>query len=149
MYLKSAGGCFALLCIMFAFGINMASTSYSSWWLKSWFKSATPVDTYQETILSNSSTVEYYSSTISYTEIPFENRLDDEFIPISGEIISINSPDFVFNRNVYAGIIGAIFVTSLLRTVLFTFVSVFNRYSHYCCFYVLIFVKKSADFNQS
>lgn len=112
LYIKSAGGWLALVAVLLAFGLSAGSTSFSSWWLKHWFGRKE-----KYSLESTNSSVEKTGpvpSTIKNdTDFPFD------------EHISNDSPNFAFNRNVYAAAIGVIFITSLCRTVFFVMV----RYS--------------------
>ncbi|CAL8127014.1 unnamed protein product [Orchesella dallaii] len=103
LYIKSSGGWIALAVVVLAFCISIGSTTFSSWWLKHWFgesgklKSATGLDD----IASSDGN----HTIVSETE--------------ESEYISYDSPDFSFNRDIYAGLIGVIFFGSLFRTMFY------------------------------
>jgi len=94
LYIDSAGGPLAALLVGLSFALSIGSTAFSSWWLKHWFSRNGGSDTGNGT---NSTTI---------------------------EVINQDTPGFAFNRDVYAGIILIIFVTSIFRTLLFVFVRV-------------------------
>lgn len=112
LYIKSAGGWLALLAVLLAFGLSAGSTSFSSWWLKHWFGRKEKFS-----LGGTNSSVEKTGSVMSSikndTDFPFD------------EHISNDSPNFAFNRNIYAAAIVVIFITSLCRTVFFVMVRCF------------------------
>ncbi len=110
LYLKSAGGFVAVFLVLLAFALSVGSTTFSSWWLKQWFKPSGIALPPPYGIQGNESFTD--SSTAPVPSMGTQT-----------EVISSHSPDFIFNRNVYAGIIGIIFLTSFGRTILFVFVS--------------------------
>lgn len=91
LYIKSAGGIAALLVVFAGFAVSAASTAFSSWWLKDWFRKRG------------------HNGTSSVNQLWEE---DDE-------VIDSETPDFNMKKTVYAAAIGVIFVSSFFRTIFF------------------------------
>jgi hypothetical protein len=106
----------AIVVVVFAFALSIGATTFSSWWLKTWFH-------FQP---GN------FSSTLE----------GDVRISMESQVISADSEGYDLYRNVYAGMIAIIFLASLFRTILFVWVfkeslivSPFN-----CCTFSHIFL---------
>ncbi|ODN02075.1 Multidrug resistance-associated protein 5 [Orchesella cincta] len=97
LYIKSCGGWMMLAVVIVAFSISIGSTAFSSWWLKRWFGKP---DSLESEVASHSSDE---NGTVTKVD----------------EYISFDSPDFEFNRDVYAGLIGVILFGSLIRTIFY------------------------------
>ncbi|XP_021945783.2 multidrug resistance-associated protein 5 [Folsomia candida] len=102
LWVGGAGGILVMLALLFVFAISIGSTAFSSWWLKYWFR------------------------TPSFPPIMLNNATDgstppSQIIQQPEEIISADQDDnrFVMYRNVYAAMIGVIFITALFRAVFF------------------------------
>ncbi|KAI5754630.1 hypothetical protein M8J77_010162 [Diaphorina citri] len=94
-YIRATGGVCLTLVAALSVLINVGSTSFSSWWLAVWLKAGGG----NITEVQGNETVTYHSDHINA------------------------NPDFYMYQTVYASTIGIIILTSLLRSFIFTKVS--------------------------